>query len=74
VRSHNPPVLVVQTQDVRDLFNAEGHPDVRDGKRSAQDVLEDFLQTFDLYMADDGKVGGAAGTGVAPGHLVFTCG
>ena len=38
----------IDMDDVSVLFNPTGHPDVRAGKRSEKEVLEEFLDTFNV--------------------------
>jgi hypothetical protein len=55
-----PPRLA----DFRDLYAASAHPDVRAGKRSEEDALTEFLETFGgptfVNEAASGAVGGPA--------------
>jgi Ca2+-binding EF-hand superfamily protein len=37
----------VNIDDLKGLYNASMHPDVRSGKKNEEDVLYDFLDTFD---------------------------
>lgn len=32
------------------MYEAKAHPDVRSGKRSEQEVLAEFLDTFELHL------------------------
>merc|ERR1711871_1524574 len=41
---------------VADSYNAEKHPDVLERKKSAHDVFQDFLYTFDVGGEVEGKV------------------
>jgi calcyphosin len=43
-------------QDVMDVYDASQHPDVMSGKRKPEDVLLEFLETFDVGGEVDGKV------------------
>lgn len=45
----------VELNDISAVYSADKHPDVISGKRSAEDVLKEFLDTFDT-MEKDGKV------------------
>lgn len=40
---------IVDIEDIRQYYNARGHPDVRSGKKSEEDVLMEFLDTFELH-------------------------
>lgn len=46
----------LDVQDVLSAYDASKHPDVMAGKRSAGEVLRDFLDTFDVGGEKDGKV------------------
>lgn len=46
---------IVDIDDIRMTYNADRHPDVRAGKRTAEEVLQEFLDTFDVGTRD-GKV------------------
>lgn len=34
-----------------DFYNARGHPDVRAGKKSEDEVLGEFLDTFEMHFS-----------------------
>ena len=38
---------VVDLEDIRGRYNASFHPDVRSGKRTEDEVLTEFLETFE---------------------------
>jgi Ca2+-binding EF-hand superfamily protein len=40
---------VIDINDVRDVYSARNHPDVRAGKKTEDEVLQDFLETFELH-------------------------
>jgi len=40
---------VIDLSDIRGVYNAALHPDVRQGKRTEDEVLGDFLDTFELH-------------------------
>ena len=44
--------------DICGIWNAKKHPEVVDGRRTEQDVLEEFLHTFEQHKSlnPDGKV------------------
>ena len=46
---------VVELNDISAKYNADKHPDVISGKRSRDDVLREFLDTFDT-IDKDGRV------------------
>jgi len=39
----------IDIEDVRKSYNARQHPDVRAGKRSEEEVLQEFLETFEAH-------------------------
>ena len=47
---------VIDPEDVLDCYDASKHPDVISGKKSAEEVLREFLDTFDVGGEKDGKV------------------
>ena len=52
--------------DIKSFYNAKNHPDVKSGKKTEDEILSDFLETFDVHRsmsagdelskAHDGKV------------------
>jgi Ca2+-binding EF-hand superfamily protein len=40
---------VIDINDLRDFYSGKNHPDVRAGKKTEDEVLEDFLETFELH-------------------------
>ena len=42
---------VVELEDIKGVYNASNHPDVRSGKKSEDDVLCEFLDTFETHHA-----------------------
>jgi hypothetical protein len=40
----------LELADIRDLYNAEKHPDVMQGKRTSDQVLIEFLETFETQL------------------------
>jgi len=40
---------LVDMHDLRSYYNAREHPDVRKGKKTEDDVLMEFLDTFDMH-------------------------
>jgi Ca2+-binding EF-hand superfamily protein len=47
---------VVEPSEVASLYDASMHPDVISGKRTSEDVLSEFLETFEYGGDHDGKV------------------
>ncbi len=39
----------VDLEDLKDLYNAKLHPDVKAGKKTEKQVLTEFLNTFESY-------------------------
>lgn len=47
---------VLEPTDVISAYDARRHPDVIAGRRTTDDVLREFLDTFDVGGEKDGKV------------------
>ena len=49
-------------RDIEGVYNAKLHPDVKAGRKTEQEVLQEFLDTFELHFsmldksARDGKI------------------
>ena len=41
----------IQIEDIKGVYNASSHPDVRTGKKTEDEVLCDFLDTFEIHHA-----------------------
>ena len=37
--------------DIRGVYNAKNHPDVKSGKKTEDDILGEFLDTFEIHFA-----------------------
>lgn len=35
--------------DLKGVYNAKGHPDVKSGKKTEEEVVQDFLETFEVH-------------------------
>ena len=46
----------IDPEDIVDTYDASKHPDVLAGKKSAEEVFREFLDTFDVGGEKDGKV------------------
>ena len=46
----------IDPEDLIDSYDASKHPDVLAGKKTADEVLREFLDTFDVGGEKDGKV------------------
>lgn len=42
---------VINIEDLKGVYSARGHPDVKSGKKSEEDVLYEFLDTFEQHYA-----------------------
>jgi len=42
---------VVEIDDIKGVYNAKNHPDVKLGKKTEEEVLSEFLDTFELHYA-----------------------
>lgn len=40
---------LIDITDIRQFYNAKGHPDVRSGRKSEDEVLGEFLETFEMH-------------------------
>ena len=40
---------VIDIDDIRDVYNAKQHPDVKSGKKTEEEVLLEFLDTFEMH-------------------------
>ena len=41
---------LLDIEDIRELYNADKHPDVMSGKRTSDQVLVEFLETFETQL------------------------
>jgi hypothetical protein len=41
----------IEVEDIKGNFNAAAHPDVKMGKKTQEDVLYEFLDTFEQHYA-----------------------
>ena len=39
--------------DVKKFYNAKNHPDVKQGKRTEDEILAEFLDTFEQHHSDN---------------------
>jgi len=42
---------VVEVDDIKETYNAKQHPDVKLGKKTEEEVLSEFLDTFELHYS-----------------------
>ena len=51
---------IIDTSDIKQVFNAKRHPDVLAGRKSEHSVLQEFMDTFEqhchLNCRRDGKI------------------
>jgi Ca2+-binding EF-hand superfamily protein len=43
---------VIDINDIRGTYNAKFHPEVMEGKKTEDEVLFDFLDTFDYHTSE----------------------
>ena len=43
---------VLDISDIKSVYNAKQHPDVKSGKKTEDEVLFEFLDTFDVHHAE----------------------
>lgn len=41
----------LEASDIKSFFNAKNHPDVKSRKKTEDEVLDDFLQTFEVHRS-----------------------
>ena len=42
---------VLNIDDIKDVYNAKKHPDVIKGKKTEEEILHEFLDTFELHYS-----------------------
>ena len=42
---------VLNIDDIKGVYNAKLHPDVKSGKRSEEEILGEFLDTFEMHYS-----------------------
>lgn len=40
---------IIEIEDIKGTYNAKQHPDVKTGKKTEEEVLSEFLDTFELH-------------------------
>jgi hypothetical protein len=45
---------VIDINDIRGVYSAKTHPDVKSGKKTEDEVLGEFLETFELHHSLNG--------------------
>jgi calcyphosin len=40
---------ILEVEDIRNRYDPRMHPDVKSGKKSEDEVLKEFLETFDMH-------------------------
>ena len=40
---------VLEVEDIRESYNASNHPDVKSKKKTEEEVLQEFLETFEAH-------------------------
>jgi len=41
---------VLEVSDIKDVYSAKNHPDVKSGKKTEEEILGEFLETFEMHM------------------------
>ena len=49
-------VGIIEPEDIMSVYDCSRHPDVLAGKRTSAEILQEFLDTFDVGGVQDGKV------------------
>lgn len=39
----------IELEDIQGTYNAKMHPDVKSGRKTEDEVLEEFLETFEMH-------------------------
>lgn len=47
---------IIDINDIKGVYNASRHPDVKSGKKSEDEVLGEFIETFEQHHAMNGGV------------------
>lgn len=47
---------IIDITDVKRFYNAQQHPEVRAGRKTEEDVLNEFLETFETHHAMEGQL------------------
>jgi len=42
---------ILNIEDIKQFYNAKMHPDVKSGKKTEDDILMEFLDTFEMHYS-----------------------
>lgn len=42
---------VIDINDLKGVYNAKNHPDVINGKKTEEEILGEFLDTFEVHLS-----------------------
>ncbi len=42
---------IIEIDDIKGTYNAKNHPDVKMGKKTEEEILSEFLDTFELHYS-----------------------
>lgn len=59
---------ILDLNDIKGVYNAKNHPEVRSGKKTEDDILGEFLETFELHHSLNG--GGTRDRSVTPDEFL----
>jgi hypothetical protein len=45
---------VIDMNDIKGVYNAKSHPEVKSGKKTEDEILGEFLETFEMHHALNG--------------------
>ena len=45
---------MLEMNDIKGCYNARAHPDVKSGKKSEDEILGEFLETFEAHHSMNG--------------------
>lgn len=59
---------VIDMNDIKGVYNARNHPEVKSGKKSEDEILGEFLETFEAHHSMNG--GGIRDRSVTPDEFI----
>lgn len=59
---------VIDMNDIKGVYNARNHPEVKSGKKSEDEILGEFLETFEAHHSMNG--GGMRDRSVTPDEFI----
>lgn len=59
---------ILDLNDIKGVYDASRHPEVRSGKKTEDEILGEFLETFEMHHAMNG--GGTRDRSVTPEEFI----